>query len=474
MAREVMQLQYPALTTFAAFPIDIRPGLAAAWTPTSDGRGFVYSLRPATWSDGRPVTAGDVVASLTRARDEDWPYADDRFDALTAVERDPMTVEVTSAAGPGALPVLPLHVFPAGDAAAGAPTSGDWHVTSQTDDEVRMSVIDRPGRPILDEIVFRSYANAAQLERALARGDVDIAAGFAPSDVTTLQAIDGVQVIHANDGDQWVLRAKVADPSIRRAVARSIDRDALVRDAVAGVGRAQSIPIVARDADWQLPAAEAEALAQELAYDPEAARDLVSAAAPNAAEVPVRLTLSAPDDEVANVIADDIEAALGEVGITVERTTADDADLTIVRRDPGDDPGIALTAYTCAGGVWCDASYEAAFATYAAATDVETRRSSVHTMVRTLTDAATEIVLFAPDELQAFRTDNITGILREPSDVRLVAFGASTESYGQIRAAPPVSDGELPSRTFAALTVGGLAAAGIGVFVIDRWFHARR
>ena len=123
-------------------------------------------------------------------------------------------------------------MFPAGDAAAGAPTSGDWHVTSQTDDEVRMSVIDRPGRPVLDEIVFRSYANAAQLERALVRGDVDIAAGFAPNDVTTLQAIDGVQVIHANDGDQWILRAKVADPSIRRAVARSIDRDALVRNAV--------------------------------------------------------------------------------------------------------------------------------------------------------------------------------------------------------------------------------------------------
>ncbi len=243
---------------------------------------------------------------------------------------------------------------------------------------------------------------------------------------------------------------------------------------MAGVGRAQSIPIVARDADWQLPAAEAEALAQELAYDPEAARDLVSAAAPNAAEVPVRLTLSAPDDEVANVIADDIEAALGEVGITVERTTGDDADLTIVRRDPGDDPGIALTAYTCAGGVWCDASYEAAFATYAAATDVETRRSSVHTMVRTLTDAATEIVLFAPDELQAFRTDNITGILREPSDVRLVAFGASTEGYGQIRAAVPVSDGELPGRTFAALTAAGWPPPGSRVFVIDRRFQARR
>ena len=80
-----------------------------------------------------------------------------------------MTVEVTSVAGPGVLPVLPLHVFPAGDAAAGAPTSGDWHVTSQTDDEVRMSVIDRPGRPILDEIVFRSYANAAELERAARR-----------------------------------------------------------------------------------------------------------------------------------------------------------------------------------------------------------------------------------------------------------------------------------------------------------------
>ena len=178
----------------------------------------------------------------------------------------------------------------------------------------------------------------------------------------------------------------------------------------------------------------------KLAYDPEAARDLVSAAAPNAVEGPIRLTLSAPDDEVANVIADDIEAALGEVGITVERTTGDDADLTIVRRDPGDDPGVALTHVHLRGREsGATPSYDAAFATYAAATDVETRRSSVHTMVQHLTDAATEIVLFAPDELQAFRTDNVTGILREPSDVRLVAFGSE---HGELRPDPRRAAGQ--------------------------------
>ena len=41
------------------------------------GRPRVTSTRcgAATWSDGRPVTAADVVSSLQRARDEDWPYA---------------------------------------------------------------------------------------------------------------------------------------------------------------------------------------------------------------------------------------------------------------------------------------------------------------------------------------------------------------------------------------------------------------
>ena len=112
VAREVWQLQYPTLTTFAPSPLDVVPGLADAWTATPDGRGFVYTLRPATWTDGQPVTATDVVSSLDRARDGHWPYAAGMVEGLSAIALDPSTVQVTSSNPHRALPVLPLHVFP--------------------------------------------------------------------------------------------------------------------------------------------------------------------------------------------------------------------------------------------------------------------------------------------------------------------------------------------------------------------------
>ena len=54
-----------------------------------------------TWSDGKPVTAADVVYSLEHARDEDWPYAGGSFVGLQAHASDERTVKVTSNAGSG-------------------------------------------------------------------------------------------------------------------------------------------------------------------------------------------------------------------------------------------------------------------------------------------------------------------------------------------------------------------------------------
>ena len=100
--------------------------------------------------------------SLTRARDEEWPYTGGWFAGLDAVAVDEETVTIT-AAGESALPALALHVVPqhlfdtGTDAdATGLVGSGDWHVVERSEDEVRLQVIDRPGRPALDEIVFRS------------------------------------------------------------------------------------------------------------------------------------------------------------------------------------------------------------------------------------------------------------------------------------------------------------------------------
>lgn len=45
----------------------VEPGLAERWNMVDDGRSYIFRLGDATWSDGRPVTAEQVVVALRRA-----------------------------------------------------------------------------------------------------------------------------------------------------------------------------------------------------------------------------------------------------------------------------------------------------------------------------------------------------------------------------------------------------------------------
>jgi peptide/nickel transport system substrate-binding protein len=467
VARETWQLQYPTLTTFALDPLDVVPGLARAWSPTADGRGFVYTLQSATWSDGRPITAADVVASLRNARDGNWPYAENLLVGLDAHAIDDTTVEVDASAGLGALPTLPLHIFPGGTPADGV-SGGDFRVVDHSDARVTMDVVDRPGRAALDQVVFRSYPDADSLRTALERGDVDIAAGFAPRDYDTVRDTPHATTVHANDGAQWLLDSRVDDPVLRGAIAHAIDRDALVHDVVNDVGRAATTPLFARPAEWQLPDTEAQQIATANAYEPEAARAAV-ATLPGAPQ----LTIAAPDSAAGNAIAHDLIASLGDAGITVRRVAGDTGDLEVVRRDPSDDPTAALQSFTCGAGKHCDPAYDAAFASFTTA-DAAGRRAAAQEMTRLLGRDGTEVALFTPDELQAFRTDNIDGMLRTPEQTRLVVFWPSVEQYRQMTKAAPAAAEELPATTYLGLAVGVGLVAVLVIFVLDRVIQARR
>jgi ABC-type transport system substrate-binding protein len=465
-AREVLPLQYPALTAFSLDALDVVPGLAESWTPAASGTGFVYTLRAGAWSDGKPITAADVVASLEHARDENWPYADGALRDLRARALDDRNVEVTSTDGLGALPALPLHVLPNG--AAADVSSGDFRAVSRADGELTMEVVDRPGRPALDQIVFRSYSDAPDLRTALQHGDVDIAAGAPTGEYDALRAVPHATVVHASDGDQWVLDLRLADRDLREAIALGVDRDRLVQDAVDGVGRIATVPVFARAADWQLPSNEVDALSAEHAFAPARARALVD-------RLPERptVTIAVPEGGTARRVADGVIASLHDVGIRVRRASPGTADMELLRRDPTDDPTAALRAFTCGQGLHCDPAFDAAFATFTTG-DVAMRHDAVQEMTRLLTSDATEIPLFAPDELQAFRTDNVTGMLREPEQVRLVTFWPSVQQYREMVAGAPAASEELPTSTFAALAIGVAAVAAVGVVLVDRKVQARR
>ena len=301
-AREIWKLQYPTLTAFSARrPRDV-PGVADAWTANADGHGYTYTVGPATWSDGSPVTAADVVASLQRARDEHWPYAAGMLDDLDARVVDDRTVAITTTR---------RHRRPA-DAArcTSCPTNGD--TTLSAGDFVVADANERRGshggrRPPgaagarRDRVpLLRAMPRA--LEDALAGGDVDIAAGFGNGDLADVRAIDG------GDGDPQQRRRPVvrAGPRRRpgapagdRACRSTATRSSGTRSAVSAGPRSRRSSRA--DSEWQLDDDEVQALAEELRYAPDDARTLVEqlGSAPT-------LTLAAPDDDVGGAIADSV------------------------------------------------------------------------------------------------------------------------------------------------------------------------
>ena len=111
----------------ARFDLDTQedtPSLASTWDASADGRAITFHLRRgAFFSDGHPITAEDVVFSVTAIYDERITAA--RRDTvtvngkpLTLVARDSLTVDVRSPVPHGSLAamlgdvyIVPKHVF---------------------------------------------------------------------------------------------------------------------------------------------------------------------------------------------------------------------------------------------------------------------------------------------------------------------------------------------------------------------------
>jgi ABC-type transport system substrate-binding protein len=384
VAREVWKLQYPTLTALDPKTLEPAPGLASGWSPAPGGRGWIYTLRKGlTWSDGKPLTAADVVYSLEHARDERWPYAAGMLAGLTARARDERTVEVTSAkAKPPAgllLHVVPEHVYSrAADIGADAEklgiADGTWHIVATTRDTVQLDAVHPESGPAVKQIVFRTYPSSDALIDALAHKDVDVVSGLPAADVARLDAIPGVTVNHASNGTKYTLRFDSSGPGTglrgslfpdaeaQRPISLAIDRTQLVAQAVHGIGT--PAPVAAQ---------------------PELAKtELQSTGASD--QKPI---IAIPPDATSQRVGALVRADLAAVGLHTQTGT--------------------------------------------------TRSTLVIERWPVATTVPHSVELFQPDTLQAFRSDNVTGWLPDPELRRLVVFGPTVAQYGQLSAAgaPP-------------------------------------
>jgi hypothetical protein len=79
-------------------------------------------------------------------------------------------------------------------------------------------------------------------------------------------------------------------------------------------------------------------------------------------------------------------------------------------------------------------------------------------MLQRAVDQYVEVALLAPDTLQGFSNDSISGWLRRPDEQRLVVFAPSVEQYDQLAPATP-PPGEEPGN--GVLVTGGIVLAVI-------------
>lgn len=317
------------------------PALAASWTVSPDQLQWDFTLRSdARFSDGAPVTAADVKATLDRIvrKDSGSSVADllevvagyraaavdgtatELTGVVAAAERSlritlesPWSVLPTVLANP-AFGVLPKAVagapFPA--ASAQLATSGPYRIANAAD--ARLSLVPAPGvkaaSPGVDFVLFDDKAAAYD---ALVDGDVDW------SEVPPDRAEDAAKAFGRTHFRPYVAELfyafnlrnpKFADARFREAIVRAVDRDAIVRS-VYGTSMRPAVGLVVEG----VPGHQEDPCGGRCVHDPDRARALLAEIAAGGGAVP-EIAIDFEADDTQTEVATALREALAAVGIT--------------------------------------------------------------------------------------------------------------------------------------------------------------
>lgn len=243
-------------------PGRLTPALAVAVEVSEDRLAYVFQLDPeAYWSDGRPVTAGDVVHTLNRLIDPAevlWPRLSELGVAeVSAMDAHTVLVQLASPNNEllrmlAEVPILAAHQFELIDLArsktARSPIgSGPYAIVSWVSGQ-RITLRRNPrwrGTPAFFEtVVFHVVPDDRVAVELFDSGKLDIITGLVrrprqESMAAYFRSYDApeVAVFLYNQG-----RPATADPAVRRALSRLVDRAALSCRLLDGLARIEEIP----------------------------------------------------------------------------------------------------------------------------------------------------------------------------------------------------------------------------------------
>lgn len=251
------------------------PGVAESWEVSADGRTYTFRLNPkATFSDGKPVTARDVLFTLRKIVDPQSESvqiagAFELLDQAQSRATDDHTVHIVFRAPLASqlirfneILVLPEHIYGKGD------FKQDFNETPVGSGPYRLVKFERGKEliverrkdywgehPYIDRVVFKVINDHTTAANALRRGDVD--ESFLPTDVwlrdrTRPDLTRRLEFLRfytlTYNCIAWNNRHPILrDKRVRRALAMAMPLESVVNNLYQGTARAMSGPFTPDD-----------------------------------------------------------------------------------------------------------------------------------------------------------------------------------------------------------------------------------
>jgi peptide/nickel transport system substrate-binding protein len=257
---------------------EIHPWLAESWTPNANSSEWTFKIRRGVkFHDGKELTANDVVWSAKHIMNPANGAAGQgqlAGNVRDAIALDNYTVKFITPGPRGLLPEIladtpTLHIAPKESMAPGQqkmvgsnppPGTGPFKfkawIPGQEYEVVRNESY-WGGAPYLDGVRFRVIIESTSRGAAIQAGDLDITERLGPSFVQRIKSgqLKGMQFVTIGMAGirQLVLNtqlAPISDPRVRKAIALSLDKDAIMKEATFGFG----VPVLtwaAAGSDWE-------------------------------------------------------------------------------------------------------------------------------------------------------------------------------------------------------------------------------
>ena len=247
---EMYQMVYETLLT-TDDALGLQPGLAESWEAVSPTK-FIFTLREgATFSNGRPVDAGDVIGTLERIKNPEiasyWSYQLGEITAMEALDERTVSIELARphASFLPALAHISAAIIPIREYRDGSfdPTqqmlgSGPFMVETHNQDEnwtlLRNPHYWRAGYPLADRLEVPIIPDESARIAALRDGRIDFTSFENPDAPQMLGTAANIEVGPIRTTNYYRLDVNALkesspfhDKRVRQAMNLALDREAL-------------------------------------------------------------------------------------------------------------------------------------------------------------------------------------------------------------------------------------------------------